>query len=84
MLKGDDLYVKWRIKSTGTIHEDTVDLRNRLPVNIKDHRIYFIVKDTQLYVYLITPERRPPDMPPNGPRQTQYLKTITLYPDQPK
>lgn len=84
MLRGDELHVKWRIKSTGTIREDSVDLRNRLPENIKDHRIYFIVKDTQLYVYLITPERRPPDMPPNGPRQTQYLKTITLYPDQPK
>ena len=81
MLKGDELYVKWRIRSTGSVHEDTVDLRSRLPANIEGHRIYFIVKDTQLYVYLITPERRPPELPPNGPRQTQYLKTITLYPE---
>ena len=84
MLKGDELYVKWRIRSTGSVYEDTVDLRSRLPANIENHRIYFIIKDTQLYVYLITPERRSPDTPPNGPRQTQYLKTITLYPDQPK
>lgn len=80
MLRGDDLYVKWRIKSTGIVHEDTVDLRSRLPENIKDHEIYFIVRGAQLYVYLISPERRPPEMPPNGPRHTQYRKTITLYP----
>ena len=84
MLRGDELYVKWRIKSSGSVHEDIVDLRRRLPENIKDHRVYFIVKDTQLYVYLVTPERRSPDTPPNGPPQTQYLKTITIYPDQPK
>jgi len=84
MLRGDFLYVKWRIKSTGQVYEDTVDLRRRLPADITDHRIHFIVKGPQLYVYLITPERRPPDMPPNGPRPYQYLKTITIYPDQAK
>ena len=70
-------------KKTGLVHEDTVDLRSRLPESIKDHRIYFIVKDTQLFVYLITPERRAPEMPPNGPRPTQHLKTITIYPSPP-
>ena len=84
MLRGDELYVKWRIKSTGSVHEDTVDLRSRLPENIKGHEIYFIVKDTQLFVYLITPERRAPEMPPNGPRPTRHLKTLTIYPDPPK
>jgi hypothetical protein len=82
MLVGNELYVKWKIKDTGAVYEDTVNLVNRLPANMKDHRIYFIVRREQLYVYLITPERRTPDMPENGPRHTrQYLKTITIYPN---
>lgn len=51
---GDTLYVKWRIKATGEVFEDTVDLKRRLPEDITGHRIYFIVEDTQLYVYLIS------------------------------
>jgi hypothetical protein len=34
MLRGEYLYVKWRIKSTEQVYEDTVDLRNRLPDDI--------------------------------------------------
>lgn len=78
MLRGDFLYVKWRIESTGQVYEDTVDLKSRLPRDITNHEIYFIVKGSQLFVYLITPERRPPDMEPSGPRKTQYLKTLTI------
>lgn len=84
MLRGDSLYVKWRIKKTGQIYEDTVDLRSRLPAAIADHRIHFDIKESQLYVYLISPERRPRDMPPNGPREFDYLKVFTIYPDQPQ
>lgn len=78
MLRGDTLYVKWRIKSSGKVYEDTVDLKSLLPRDISKHRIHFIVKGDQLFVYLITPERRPPDLPPNGPREYQYLNVITL------
>ena len=84
MLVGDFLYVKWRIKDTGLVYEETVDLRQRLPRNIKDHTVYFDIKGAQLYVYLISPERRPPDMPPNGPHMYDYRKIFTIYPDQPK
>jgi hypothetical protein len=84
MRRGDFLYVKWRIKSTGQVYEDIVDLRHRLPADITNHRIHFIIKGPQLYVYLITPERRPPDVLPNGPRPYQYLRTITIYPEQAK
>lgn len=83
MRVGDSLYVKWRIKSTGEIFQDTVDLQHLLPNDIKGHRIYFIVKGSQLYVYLISPERRPQNIPPNGPHGYDHLKTITLYPNQP-
>src|SRR6476660_750132 len=75
MLPGDFLYVKWRIRGTGHVYEDKVDLRHRLPADITNHRIHFIIKGPQLYVYLVTPEPRPKDVPPNGPRTYQYLKT---------
>lgn len=84
MLKGDFLYVKWRNKASGQVYEDTVDLRQRLPANIEDHRIHFTVRGSQLYVYLISPERRPSNMAPNGPSKYNYRKVFTIYPDQAK
>lgn len=84
MLRGDFLYVKWRIKSSGKVFEDTVDLKSRLPANIKGDVVYFIIRGPQLYVYLITPQRRPIGWPPNGPRKYDFRKVITIYPDQPK
>lgn len=82
--KGDDLYVKWLLKATGEVFEETVDLKSRLPADIKGCEIYFMVRGPQLYVYLITPEKRAKDEPPNGPPHKAYRKTITLYPDSPK
>ena len=52
--RGDDLYVKWRMKDSGKVFEDTVDLKSRLPRDIKNHSIYFIVDKSQLHVYLIS------------------------------
>ncbi len=75
------LYVKWRVLSTGNQYEETIDLRNRLPSDMTNHEVHFSIRDNQLYVYLITPERRPADSLPNGPIATQYLKTLTIYPN---
>jgi hypothetical protein len=63
--KGDYLYVKWRIKSTGQIEEDTVDLTTRLPKDITQHEIHFVIVDAQLVIYLI---------PPPGGFDTYYFK----------
>lgn len=86
MTKGDFLYVKWRNTTTGQVYEDTVDLRHRLPANITDHTVYFMIQGAQLYVYLISPghEERSPDMPTNGPRMYRSRKIVTIYPDRPK
>ena len=84
MLRGDFLYVKWRSLSTGREYEDTVDLRQRLPDDIANHRIHFIVKGAQLYVYLISPRRRPPDAPADGPRMYRNLESRLIYPDPPQ
>lgn len=82
--KGDDLYVKWRLKATSEVFEETVDLKSRLPADIKGSRIYFMVRGPQLYVYLITSEKRAKDEPPNGPSKWAFRRTLTIYPDTPK
>lgn len=84
MLRGDFLYVKWRLKSTGQVYEDNVDLRQRLPADIEKHEVYFIIHGPQLYIYLISPKRRAKDEPAIGPEMYRYRKTILIYPDQSK
>lgn len=74
MLVGDTLYVKWRLKSTGEVLEDTVSLAGRLPSDITNHRVYFVVEGRQLNVYLVSPDRRSPDMPAVGPKKYQDRK----------
>lgn len=81
MLVGDSLYVKWRIKATGEVLQETVDLRHRLPRDIEDHRIYFVVRERKLFVYLISPERLPPGSPPNELRIFRERKVKVIYPD---
>lgn len=84
MLRGDFLYVKWRIKVTGEILEDTVDLRERLPRNIEGHRIHFVVKGRQLYVYLISPKPNPNRWVKPPLSMYSHLKVDEIYPAQPK
>jgi len=95
--RGDTLYVKWRIKTTGEIFEDTVDLKSRLPDDITGNRIYFIIDGPQMYVYLISldfirgyltqEEVAVADREMTTPHKKalrSYIrnKIITIYPDQ--
>ena len=77
----EKLYAKWRIKSTGVEYEDTVDLRKRLFKDMTGIRLHFSINGSQLFVYLVSPEVRSPNMPPNGPKAFKEQKTITIYPD---
>ncbi len=52
---GEFLYVKWRIKATGEVFEDRVDLRERLPKNMTNHTLTFVPDGRQLHVYTVTP-----------------------------
>lgn len=84
MPRGDFLYVKWRIKQTGQLFEDRVNLKDRLPDDITDCRIHFVIRGSQLYVYLISPERRPASIPAGPVKLYKHLKQYQIYPDQPK
>lgn len=80
MILGDTLYVKWRLKATGEVLEDTVDLKSRLPRDISGHEIYFVIKEQLLWVYLVSPHRRPEDFPMVGPRKFRFYKVFSIYP----
>lgn len=56
---GEFLYVKWRVCATGQIFEERVDLRDRLPWDMKDHALTFVIDGPQLYVYVVTPKPKP-------------------------
>ncbi len=81
MRRGDFLYVKWRIQSTGKVYEDRVDLRSRLPSNLDHCRIHFAIDGRQLYVYLISPEKVTglcPDDPGEAYKRTAPYKQILI------
>ena len=78
---GQNLYVKWRIKLSGEVFEDSVDLRSRLPKDIAGHRLYFLIKGRQLHVYLISPRLRPSSFPAVGPMKYHYYQAYVIYPD---
>lgn len=56
---GEFLYVRWRVKATGQVYEERVDLRERLPADMKDHGLTFVIDGPRLYVYVITPRPEP-------------------------
>lgn len=77
---GWEIYVKWRINDTGEVLEQTVDLRNRLPGDMTNHKIYFVIKQRELFVYVITPELRKSDHPIVGPNMFRYYKVMQIHP----
>lgn len=91
LLRGDFLYVKWRVKKPGTLlpeylgtYEDRVDLSSRLPTDITGLKIHFIIRETQLYVYLIWPYDEKHVYPRNEKSLFDRVKYIQIYPDQAK
>jgi hypothetical protein len=82
--RGDFLYVKWRLRASGEVFDDRVDLRNRLPADITRQTIRFTIKERQLHVYLVTRNRRAEGSPAGPIRKYQDLEVIEIYPAQPK
>ena len=82
--RGDFLFVKWRLKASGDVVEDRVDLRNRLPADITRHTIRFTIKGVQLHIYLVTPNKRAAGSPAGPVRKYLDLEVMEIYPAQPK
>jgi hypothetical protein len=56
---GEFLYVRWRIKDSGEMVEHRVDLRDRLPKDMHDQRVTFVIDGKDLYVYVVTNRPKP-------------------------
>lgn len=80
MVVGETLYVKWRIKSTKEIFESTVDLARRLPADMTNRTVYFVIDGKDISVYLIEPDFRPANFPIAGPKKYRDFKTYSIYP----
>ncbi|MFZ2308042.1 MAG: hypothetical protein WAW73_06750 [Rhodoferax sp.] len=83
---GDFMYVKWRIKVTGEILEDRVDLRDRLPRDMKDHGLTFVIDGKQLYLYVLTPQvkKSKGELPILRTWLSKYNVGYEIYPTSPK
>jgi hypothetical protein len=78
---GEFLYVKWRIKVTGEVIEDKVDLRSKLAKNMFEHRVTFVIDQKQLYVYLVTPVWKKVGTPPIlKSHWSETYVTFEIYP----
>ena len=78
---GEFLYVKWRLRSTGDVVDQRVDLRPLLPRDMKDHGLTFVIDGRQLYVYLITPQPKRVDEPPIlRTTMSRFTVTYEIFP----
>lgn len=78
MLRGEALYVKWRVASSGVAYEKTIDLKSRLPTDLEGKTITFQIQERRLQVFLATWERRPPEIPPIGPKRFLPYKVFLI------
>jgi hypothetical protein len=76
---GETLWVKWKIKSSGLVFEDTIEIKKLLPKSINGMTIFFIIRDKQLSLYLNTFQPRPPVWPVY-PGVRKSGKIYQLYP----
>lgn len=56
---GEFLYVKWRVKETGEEVEERVDLSSRLPANMFNLELTYVIDGRQLYIYIVTKAPKP-------------------------
>jgi len=81
MAIGTSLYAKWIDKSSGKIYEDTANLVGKLKGDINGKRIYFMIRGSQMYVYLISHETRSEGTSLIGPKYLDNHYITQLYPD---
>lgn len=76
------LYVRWRLKDAGAVIEERVDLRERLPQDMRDHEVTFVIDGKQLYVYVVTPVEIKQELlkPPLKTWRSGFRQAFEIYP----
>ena len=80
MQRGTSLYVKWTDENTGAVHEDTADLRGKLPLDMTDKDIRFTVKGSQLAVYVLFSKEPPDRSKSERPNFATSVRFTKIYP----
>jgi hypothetical protein len=81
MANGEYLFAKWRLKNTGEILENRVDLRGRLPDNMFGHKVAFVIDGQQLFVFVITPKEKKYMTPPILKTSlSKFYESYEIYP----
>ncbi|WP_288791491.1 hypothetical protein [uncultured Chitinibacter sp.] len=82
MLVGGFLYVRWRYIPSNEVIEKTISLHDLIPNDITGKKIYFVIKDRDIIVYLIHSEPRGYGQQENGPSLYWQRKVETIYPSR--
>jgi hypothetical protein len=79
---GEFLSVKWRLKASGEVVEERVDLRDRLPRDMTNHQLTFVIDGRQLYVYVVTPRVQAVNVKQRTHRTwlSRYNATFEIFP----
>ncbi len=80
MRVADVLYVKWRIENSEKINEEFINLKSRMPADLKGQIVYFDINEAELSVYLISRKLRSPEMEKIGPEMYQSRVVKKIYP----
>jgi hypothetical protein len=86
MSVGEFLYVRWRLKDSGEMVEHRVDLRDRLPRDMKDQHVSFVIDGKDFYVYVVTNQPKPYYGAPPVLRHwlSKQMFTYEIYPTRHK
>ncbi len=80
MLRGEELFVKWQDRKSGKVFEKLVDLRGKLPPDLTGCEVTFQLFGDEIFVYVVTAQKRDPVEPPIGPSSKRHRKVIQVYP----
>jgi hypothetical protein len=76
----ETLWVKWKLKSSGEVFEDTISLTKWHPYISDGMNIFFVIREKQLSLYLDTRQPRPAGWPRYPNVRQDYFKVYQLYP----
>lgn len=80
MKVADFLYVKWRVENSPKIFEESVDLKSRIPADLKGQIVYLDINGSELSVYLISRKLRSAEDEKVGPEMYQSRVVRKIYP----
>ncbi len=71
--------MKWRLRSTGEVLVERVELRSRLPEDMTGYHLNFIPNGRRLCVYLVTPVKFKYELPAASHLKGQELRYRLIY-----